>query len=118
MILIMGLGSFTEGYTAAVIGPTLVQPNFNAHFDLATRPNATGIISSMNSVFFAGAAPLVLIIPYFADKFGRKAAISISAGSIIVTPALLAGSTNIGEFIVWRFFQGAGTWIMLSAVLI
>jgi MFS family permease len=116
MVLIMGLGSLTEGYAAAVIGPTLAQPTFIAYFDLASRSNATGIISSMNGVFFAGAAILVLIIPYFADKFGRKAAISISAGVIIVTSALLAGSTNVGEFITWRFFQGAGTWMMLSAV--
>lgn len=116
MILVMGLGSLTEGYAAAVIGPTLAQPTFITYFDLVTRPNATGIISSMNGVFFAGAALLVLIIPYFADKFGRKAAISISAGVVIVTSALLAGSTNVGEFIVWRFFQGAGTWMMLSAV--
>jgi MFS family permease len=112
----MGMGSLTEGYTAAVIGPTLAQPSFIKYFDLATRPNATGIISSMNGVFFAGAAILVFTIPSIADRYGRKMAIVISAIVVIITSALLAGSTNVGEFITFRFFSGAGTWMMLAAV--
>lgn len=28
----------------------------------------------------------------------------------------MAGSTNVGEFIVWRFFAGAGTFMILAAV--
>ncbi len=116
MVLIMGIGSLTEGYAAAVIGPTLAQPTFIAYFDLATRPNATGLISSMNGVFFAGAAIMVLTITFFADRWGRKAAIAVSALVIIISGALLAGSTNIGEFIFFRFVAGAGTWMMLAAV--
>ncbi|KAK5245724.1 hypothetical protein LTR20_009222 [Exophiala xenobiotica] len=41
---------------------------------------------------------------------------SKSAPVVMATGALMAGSTNVGEFIVWRFFAGAGTWMMLSAV--
>jgi hypothetical protein len=34
----------------------------------------------------------------------------------IVSGAILAGSTNVGEFIVFRFFAGAGAFSMLAAV--
>lgn len=98
MILIMGLGRLTVGYAAAVIRPTLAQPSSIAYFDLAIINNSTRIISPMNSVFFVSAAILVLIIPYFSDKYGRKAAISISSGVIIMFSALLAGSTKVSEF--------------------
>jgi MFS family permease len=114
--VIMAFGSLTEGYSASVIGSTLAQPTFIKYFDLDTRENATGIISSINSVFFAGCSIMVLFIPFFADRWGRKMAIAVSAAIVLVTSPLLAGSTNIGEFIVWRFFVGGGAWMMIAAV--
>jgi hypothetical protein len=35
---------------------------------------------------------------------------------IIVSGAVLAGSTNIGEFLFFRFVSGAGTFMILAAV--
>jgi hypothetical protein len=35
---------------------------------------------------------------------------------IIVSGAFLAGSTNIGEFLFFRFVSGAGTFMILAAV--
>lgn len=39
-----------------------------------------------------------------------------SAGLLILSGAFLAGSTNVGEFIFFRFISGAGAFSILAAV--
>jgi len=111
----------------------LGQPTFIAYFDLATRSNGTDLISTMNGLFQAGGVIGTLLLPTIADKWGRKwalASVSLfqklvrhwwltkekSAVLNIVSGAFLAGSTNIGEFILFRFIAGAGAFSMLAAV--
>ncbi|UPK95891.1 hypothetical protein LCI18_006826 [Fusarium solani-melongenae] len=116
VMLSIGLGSMSFGYSSGVIGPTIAQPSFVEYFDLATRSDSTSLISCMNSLFFAGAAIFILTVPIFADRWGRRAAVAVSAAIIIISGAVMAGSVNVGQFIVFRFVSGAGTYMMISAV--
>lgn len=92
------------GYTASVIGQTLVsfkhrnpynpvitvktqgQPSFIEYFQLDTRSNGTDLLSAMNGVFQTGGVIGTLILPWIADKWGRKWAIAV-VGFVIDTRA-------------------------------
>lgn len=52
------------------------QPSFIAYFDLATRSNGTDLISTMNGLFQTGGVIGTLMLPYVADRWGRKWAIA------------------------------------------
>ncbi|QGI61528.1 hypothetical protein CEK26_005496 [Fusarium fujikuroi] len=116
VMLSISLGAMSFGYASGVIGATVAQPSFVEYFELGTRSNATSLISAMNSLFFAGAAIFILTVPFFADKWGRKAAVAVSATVIIIAGAVLAGSVHVAQFIVFRFVSGAGTYMMISSV--
>ncbi|KAK6433487.1 hypothetical protein LTR95_010332 [Oleoguttula sp. CCFEE 5521] len=70
----------------------------------------------MNGLYQVGGFLGVFTVSYFADKWGRKAAIGVSALIVLISGALLAGSVNVGMFIAFRFFNGAGAFMILSAV--
>lgn len=57
--------------------PSIGQPSFIAYFDLATRSNGTDLISTMNGLFQTGGTIGTLILPYVADRWGRKWAIAV-----------------------------------------
>ncbi|KAL6241017.1 hypothetical protein RBB50_012112 [Rhinocladiella similis] len=116
LLCFIGLGSMTYGYTASIIGTTLGQPSFIEYFDLATRSNGTDLISTMNGLFQTGGTLGTLMLPYVADRWGRKWAIAVPAFIAVVSGAFLAGSTNIGEFLLFRFFAGAAAFMILAAV--
>lgn len=54
MMLFVSIGSLCYGYTANVISATLAQPTFIEYFALATRPNATALLSATNGIFQTG----------------------------------------------------------------
>ncbi|CAK7237540.1 hypothetical protein SEUCBS140593_010003 [Sporothrix eucalyptigena] len=114
VICAIGLGSLSFGYAGAVIGTLLGQPSFQTYFDLATRPHATQLESSMNGVFQAGAFCGTLAQPWIADKWGRRWALAVPAALIFVAGAIMAGSTHIAEFIVFRFVSGAGAYMLAA----
>ncbi|KAF2710650.1 MFS transporter [Pleomassaria siparia CBS 279.74] len=116
ILCFVGLGSMTYGYTASIIGTTIGQPSFIEYFKLGTRSNGTDLISTMNGLFQAGGVIGTLLLPLVADKFGRKWGIAISAILAIISGALLAGSTHIAVFIVFRFVAGASAFMILAAV--
>ncbi|KAK3065559.1 hypothetical protein LTS18_000036 [Coniosporium uncinatum] len=116
ILLFVGLGSMSYGYTASIIGTTLGQPSFIAYFELDTLPNATDLISSTNGVFQTGGVIGTLTLPWISDKWGRKWGIFVSAVLAIISGAVLAGSTNIAEFIVFRFVAGASAFMILAAI--
>ena len=116
MVICMSFGSMTYGYSASIIGTTLAQPTFLAYFHLDTRADATALISTMNGLYQVGGFLGVFTVSYFADKWGRRAAIGVSALITLVSGALLAGSVNVGMFIAFRFTCGAGAFMILSAV--
>ncbi|KAJ5802096.1 uncharacterized protein N7503_004546 [Penicillium pulvis] len=116
ILIFVGLGSLSFGYSASVIGITLGQPSFLEYFALDMRPDAADLEATMNGLYQAGGVIGTLSLPIVADKYGRKAAITISAILIIISGAFMAGSTNIGEFIFFRFISGAGSFMILAAV--
>ncbi|KAK4539179.1 hypothetical protein LTR36_001179 [Oleoguttula mirabilis] len=116
MVICMSFGSMSYGYSASIIATTLAQPTFLKYFDLDTRPDATSLISTMNGLYQVGGFFGVFTVSYFADRWGRRAAIGVSALITVLSGALLAGSVNVAMFIVFRFFSGAGAFMILSAV--
>jgi MFS family permease len=116
IIIAMSFGSMTYGYSASIISTTLAQPSFKSYFDLDTRSDATALISTMNGLYQVGGFLGVFSVSWFADKWGRRAAIGVSALITLLSGALLAGSVHVAMFIVFRFFSGAGAFMILSAV--
>lgn len=68
MILAMGFGSISYGYSAGVISQTLGQPSFLRYFDLDTRPDTTDIIGLMNSLYQAGGFIGTFYMAFVADR--------------------------------------------------
>jgi MFS family permease len=70
----------------------------------------------MNGLFQAGAFFGALCISWVADHFGRKMAIIVPSILDVISGAVLAGSTHIGEFIAFRFVSGMGSFWLLGSV--
>lgn len=119
---LVSLGQIAFGYPASIIGPTLGEPSFLIYMKLldvtkvppVERHDADSLIGATSGVFQAGAAINVLIAPYIADKWGRKAAFLWCSLLSLFGGALLCGSKNISMFIAARVFAGAGSWGFLS----
>jgi sugar phosphate permease len=47
------------------------------YFELETRPNGTDLISTMNGIFQTGGFIGTLILPWVADKWGRRWAMAV-----------------------------------------
>ncbi|OAG39863.1 hypothetical protein AYO21_05929 [Fonsecaea monophora] len=116
MILAMGFGSISYGYSAGVISQTLGQPSFQKYFDLDTRSDATDIIGLMNSLYQAGGFFGTFCVSWVADRWGRRAGIAIPSIINVVAGALLAGSVHVGMFIFSRFMAGLAAYWIVSAV--
>ncbi|KAF2677245.1 MFS transporter [Lentithecium fluviatile CBS 122367] len=121
ILIFVGFGSMTYGYTASIIGTTLGQPSFIKYFSLDTRSNGTGLISTTNGLFQAGGVIGTLLLPIISDKYGRKWGIAIISGwqsaiLAVISGAGLASSVHIGMFIAFRLIAGAAAFVSLAAV--
>ncbi|OAP54331.1 MFS transporter, SP family, sugar:H+ symporter [Fonsecaea erecta] len=116
VLAVLGFGSLTYGYTAAIIGTTLGQPTFIKYFELDTRPNGTDLISTTNGLFQTGGVIGTLCLPWVLDKYGRKWACAVPAVLAIISGACMAGAVHIGMFIAFRFVAGASAFMVLAAV--
>ncbi|KAJ9606675.1 hypothetical protein H2200_008683 [Cladophialophora chaetospira] len=116
MILAMGFGSVSYGYSAGVISQTLGQPSFIRYFKLDKRSDATDIIGLMNSLYQAGGFIGTFCVSFFSDRYGRRAGIAIPSVINIIAGALLAGSVNVGMFIFFRFVSGMAAYWIVSSV--
>jgi len=112
----MCLGSVSFGYAQGVSGTTLGQPSFSIYMKLATKSNATQLISAMNALYYVGGFIGCILNGPVADRYGRKP--SILAGTIItlISAALLSGSVNMAMFIAFRFFSGLGSYMLAMSV--
>lgn len=77
-------------------------------------PGANGRIGATSGVFQAGAFFGVLLGSWIMDKYGRRAGLIYCATLSIIGGACLAAAQNIGMFIAFRFFAGAGSWGFLA----
>ncbi|RFU25689.1 hypothetical protein B7463_g10648, partial [Scytalidium lignicola] len=115
VLVVLGFGSITYGYTASVIR----QPSFIEYLHLDTRSDGTDLISTMNGLFQTGGVIGTLLLPTVADRYGRKWGCTVLVWSAIlpiISGAIMCGSVNVGMFIVFRFFAGAGAFMILAAV--
>ncbi|EXJ77502.1 hypothetical protein A1O3_09728 [Capronia epimyces CBS 606.96] len=116
VLFLLAPASLTYGYSASIISTTLGQPSFLEYFNLLTAPNATSLLGATGGLFFAGATIGPLLLPWIADKYGRKWSIAASLLVSLVAFAVEAGSTHIAEFLAFRFVAGAGSFMLLAAV--
>lgn len=121
VLFLLAPSSFCYGYTAAIIATTLGQPSFLVYFRLIDADgnlsaNANSIFGATGGVYFAGGTLGPLILPMITDRLGRKWGIAIPLIMNVISAALMAGSTNIGEFIFFRFVAGASAFMLLGAV--
>ncbi|KAL7419267.1 hypothetical protein Q5752_006104 [Cryptotrichosporon argae] len=96
------LGSILYGYDLGVIASVLASPDF---LTTTGDPNETYtgfITSSMLLGAFCGSLPASLI----ADKFSRRAAITVGAGIFVVGGALQTAAQNRGMMLGGRFVAG------------
>lgn len=112
----MAVGSLAVDYSPSVMGTALAQPPFVVTFSLATRSNANALIGLTTSMLYAGGFFGSPMSPYASDIFGRRLGIALPTIIFIVSAALLAGSVNIGMFIVFRFTSGFATFALLVAI--
>jgi MFS family permease len=134
VLLMLGLGSISYGYNASIIGTTLGksqpqhqlsyleltanpgQPSFISYMKLDTLSNGTDLESTTNGLFQTGGVIGTLLLPWVADKWGRRWACATCCIILIISGAIMTASVDIGMFIAFRFFSGAGTFAILAAV--
>lgn len=116
VLLMLGLGSISYGYNASIIGTTLGQPSFIKYMRLDVLPNGTDLESTTNGLFQTGGVIGTLTLPWIADRWGRRWGCASACILLVVSGAIMTGSTNIGVFIAFRFFSGAGAFMILAAV--
>lgn len=131
----ISLGQVAFGYPSSIIGVTLAQPAFLLYMGLITpegdlTPNANNLIGATSGVFQvssftqfhisytnivqAGAFFGILVGSWVMDKWGRKGGVIYCSCLSIFGGVMLCASQNIGMFIAFRFFAGAGSWGFLA----
>jgi MFS family permease len=104
ILLFVGLGSMSYGYTASIIGTTLGQPSFISYFELDTRNKGTDLISATNGLLQAGGVVGTLLLPNISDRYGRKWGIAIvSSITFIVVSSADVYTECYVSYSVWRF---------------
>ncbi|CAK7235170.1 hypothetical protein SBRCBS47491_009200 [Sporothrix bragantina] len=84
--------------------------------NLATAPNAVALIGATNGLYYTGGAFGSLFSGFVVHKYGRKKSAALAALIILISSGIIAGSVHIGMFITFRFFQGWGSFQMLSTI--
>ncbi|KAK4569539.1 hypothetical protein LTR86_003302 [Recurvomyces mirabilis] len=116
VLCMLGIGSISYGYSASIIGTTLGQPSFITYMKLDTRPDGTDLLSTTNGLFQTGGVIGTLMLPSIADKWGRRWACAAACILLVISGAVMTASVEIGMFIAFRFFAGAGSFGILAAV--
>lgn len=71
-------------------------------FDYSAHSHGAGtaLQATFNGIFQTGGFIGVFFVSWFADKYGRRVAIAVPAVILVVTAALMAGTTNVGEVMI------------------
>lgn len=116
ILVFLGFGSASMGYASSIIATTLSQPSWYATMHLDTATNASALIGATNGLYYTGGAFGSLFSGYFAHKYGRKKCAALAAIIILISSGLVTASVHIAMFITFRFFQGWGSFQMLSTI--
>jgi MFS family permease len=116
ILVFLGFGSTSMGYASSIIATTLSQPSWYQSLHLYTASNATALIGATNGLFYTGGAFGSLFSGFIVHKYGRKKCAALAALIILIASALITASQHIGMFITFRFFQGWGSFQMLSTI--
>lgn len=119
MCCLIASGQLAFGYPSSIIATTLGQPAFLLYMGLVTPEgeltgNANALIGATSGVFQAGAIFGILGGSWVMDKWGRKAGVIYCSTLSIIGGTCMAASQDIGMFIAFRFFAGAGSWGFLA----
>ncbi|KAG2217892.1 hypothetical protein INT45_008068 [Circinella minor] len=108
-ITIATMGGLLMGYDVGVISGVLIMPTFAPHFgmegDAQYQSQVKGNIVSMLQ---AGCCIGGLLINLFADPFGRKAGIMLSAIIFIIGSIVQVLAPSVGAMMAGRFIGGMG----------
>ncbi|EME82842.1 uncharacterized protein MYCFIDRAFT_97608, partial [Pseudocercospora fijiensis CIRAD86] len=105
IVFAVALGSFTYGFTSAVIGPVFGIPAFFERFGLSYDGSAS-IIGGANGAFAGGGCVGCILLPWLADRFGRVRAIQVICTIAAIGAVVQAASVHIAMFIVGRAVGG------------
>lgn len=116
---LVSCGQLAFGYPSSIISTTLGQPSFLLYMKLINEKgepthNSSELIGATSGVFQAGAFFGAMIGSWVMDKYGRRVGLIYCATLSIIGGACLAAAQNIGMFITFRFFAGAGSWVFLA----
>ncbi len=130
IVFFVALGSFTYGFNASIMGTVFGLESFFNYFKLeqtgAGAAHTNNIIGGMycvsvwrfvlcgipanitatNGLFSAGGIIGCAILPFLADRIGRKHTIQIVCGVCIISAILQAASVHIAMLLVGRFING------------
>lgn len=128
-----------HGYGASYFSVTFGQPNFQHYMKLAgpdAASNVDSLIGAMSGLNMVGdscsSASListvltshfdqaggffgVLSLAWVMDHWGRRAGLAYCAALSILGRTMCAAAQNVGMFIAFRFFDGAGTFATFIA---
>ncbi|KAJ9602248.1 hypothetical protein H2200_013368 [Cladophialophora chaetospira] len=121
VVLFAALGSVIYGYDSSVIATTLGQPSFYAYFDLTDDPTNPGysytisITGACNGLAQAGGFFGSFLNAWISDRFGRRATFQVASTLCIVGSAIHSGAPNLAVFLTFRFVNGLGVGMVLTA---
>jgi MFS family permease len=116
ILISLGFGSASMGYASSIIATTLSQPSWYATMNLTSASNSAALIGATNGLFYTGGAFGALFSGFIVNRYGRKKCAAIAALIILISSGLITASVHIGMFITFRFFQGWGSFQMMSTI--
>ncbi|KXJ88653.1 general substrate transporter [Microdochium bolleyi] len=116
VIFVAALGSFSYGFSLAVIGSVLGVPSFLSYFGLVSGANAESLLGATSALFAAGCAFGALFESQAADRYGRIRTLQACCAIAAISSAIQGGSVHVAMFLVGRFFNGIGVGALLALV--
>ncbi|KAL3420023.1 hypothetical protein PVAG01_08522 [Phlyctema vagabunda] len=116
VVFLSALGSFSYGFSLAVIGSVLGLNSFLEYFDLVNSANAQSILGATSALFAAGCAFGALLEIVLADKLGRVRTLQVTCALAVISSAIQGGSVHVAMFLIGRFLNGVGVGALLTLV--
>ncbi|OBT75673.1 hypothetical protein VF21_05167 [Pseudogymnoascus sp. 05NY08] len=119
VVFAAALGSFTFGFTNAIVGTVLGIPSFLSYFGLSLESSNTDdqrFIGAQNGLFFGGGLIGCFMFSTLVNNWGRVRGFQVMCSISIVAGILQGGAVHIAMLLVGRFFSGFASGMLNSAV--